>query len=318
MSLTADALQPQLVRGLITLRGRPATTRLADVITNPPGAGFDLDFDAASSVIRIDFREPEFIASAISADASRFAGACFTSIHSVAPALERPESLAWGLVKMYYAAFYGGHSLLRLLGRSCSQLEGRHITKIKVQAAAREIPTPFNFGAGLYNCSLNAAQTGLNMSIAGGRVGGAHEAFWEILDQFFSEVTEQTLTGNLGRSDALAVYGKLEALRSIYRKGAGASWLSAIRNEIQYRHARDVWQPATISRDARSNLSRLASQWVRDPMNIDVEVTPGGDLGAFTAACAFTAALCRVVLARVADRSSAGANSFARHPLRLS
>jgi len=44
MSLAADALQPHIVRGLISLSGRAPLTRLADVITDAPRAGYDLDF----------------------------------------------------------------------------------------------------------------------------------------------------------------------------------------------------------------------------------------------------------------------------------
>ncbi len=316
MSLIADALQPQLVRELIALSGRTPSIRLADVITDAPGAGYDLDFEVATGAIQIDFRERQFIAIAIAGDASRFAGACFTSLNSIVAALDAPDTLAWALVRMYYAAFYGGHAILRLLGQSCSQLEGRHVTKLRALSTALGRPPPFAVGAGLYHCTLNPGQTGLSMTHAHGRVGGAHEIFWEIFDSFLSESTDEVLLGHLSPSDAVSVFAKLEALRRIYRRGAGASWLSAIRNEIQYRHARGVWPPPTVNRTGRGSLSRLAGQWTRDPMLIDIEVPPGGDLGAFVAACAFTSALCRTVLARVAERSSAGSLSFARHPLR--
>jgi hypothetical protein len=58
MSAAADALQPQLVQELFRLRGRGLASHFADVITNAPGAGYDLDFDASKSTIKIDFREP--------------------------------------------------------------------------------------------------------------------------------------------------------------------------------------------------------------------------------------------------------------------
>jgi len=317
MSLAADALQPNLVRQLLSLSGRSAGTHLADVITNAPRAGYDLDFDAADSAIKIDFREPEFIAAAIAGDASRFAAACFTSLHGIAPAVEQADTLAWALVRMYYAAFYGGHGVLRLLGASCSQLDSRHVTALRTLADARGTPPPFALGAGLYHCRLNTGQTGLTMTHAHGKVGGTHEAFWEIFDVFLSGSTERVLLGHLNPREAVAVFAKLEALRRIFRRGAGASWLSAIRNEIQYRHVRGVWAPPSLNRNMRGSLSRLAGQWDRDPMNVDIEAPPGGDLGAFVAACAFTAALCRALLTRVAERSAVGSRSFAFYPLRL-
>jgi len=316
MSLAADALQPQLVRALISLSGRAPFFHLADVITDAPGAGYDLDFDASAAAIRIDFREPTFVGAAFAGDASRFAGACFTSLTAIAAAIEQAPSTAWGLVRLYYAAFYGSHSLLRLLGQSCSMVDGRHISKLRALAAAHSTPVPFTMGAGLYHCVLNAGQTGFSMTSAAGRVGGAHEAFWEIFNAFLSEATEDVLKGYLAPADARAVFAKLEALRRILRRGAGASWLSAVRNQIQYRHRYGVWPPMSVNSSQRSAFSRLAEQWKRDPMDIDIDPPPSGDLPAFIAACAFLTALCRSLLSRLSERSSAGARSFAR-PLLL-
>lgn len=318
MSLAADALQPQLVRGLVSLSGRAPFFHLADVITNAPRTGFDLDFDVEATAIRIDFRERDYIASAIAGDAVRFASACFASLNTITAALEEGATLAWGLVRLYYAGFYGGHSVLRLLGQSCSMVDARHTSKIRSLASALGGPPPFEITSGLYHCVLNPAQTGLSMVYARGRVGGAHEVFWEIFDRFLSEATEEVLVGRLAPEDARAVFAKLEAARRIFRRGAGASWLSAIRNEIQYRHLHGVWPPLSVNRTQRHTLSRLAIQWTRDPMDIDIESPPGGALGAFVSACAFNAALCRAILMRIADRSFAGGRSFARSPLQLS
>src|SRR5271157_4737951 len=79
MSLAADALQPTFVRGLFSLRGRALVANLPDIITSARKAGFDLDF-VNSDYVRIDFRDPIFVADAIGGDASRFAIAAFVSL----------------------------------------------------------------------------------------------------------------------------------------------------------------------------------------------------------------------------------------------
>ena len=317
MSAAADALQPQLVGELLSLRGGTHPRYFADVIINPPKAGYDLDFDAAASAIKIDFREPTFLGTAIGGDASRFAAAAFSSFNGAAAAIENADTLSWGLVRVYYAAFYGGHALLRFLGRSCSYVEATHLAHIRTLADALGNALPFNISAGLYDCQLTSSQTGFVLARARGRVGGAHEAFWEMFDSFLSEVTEEVLSSRIAPADARNVFSKLDALRLITRRGAGASWLSAVRNEIQYRHARGVWMPPKVKRTQRGVLSRLAEQWTRDPLAIDIEVPPSGELGAYVAACAFITALCREILSRIAERSAVGGHSFARAPLAL-
>lgn len=317
MSAAADALQPQLVRELLALRGRGLRSHFADVLIDAPRSGYHLDFDVGAGSITVDFGEPTFLGAALGADASRFAAAAFWSFKGVPADVENAERLAWGLIRAYYAAFYAGHAVLRLLGRSCSYLETRHVQRIRQLADALGNTPPFVIGAGLYSCQFDAGQTGFTMIHARGRVGGAHETFWEIFDGFLGEITEEVLLARIAPSDARNVFLKLESLRKITKRGAGASWLSSVRNEIQYNHIRGVWWPQSVNRTTRGILSRAAEQWSRDPMEIDVESPPGAEMGSFVMACAFLTALCREVLKRVADRSSEGANSFARGTLAL-
>lgn len=290
---------------------------MSDTITNGPKSGYDLDADVATNEVLIDFRETTFITEAIGGDAARLATACLTSMVDLPVSLEDAEKLPWSLIRLYYSAFYAGHSVLRMLGRSCTYFDARHTGRIKSILIAIGSPLSFELPSGLYSCALNAGQTGFSMTQARGRVGGAHEAFWEIFDLFLSELTEQVLNGHLREQDARDVFAKVEAVRRIYRRGAGASWLSSVRNEIQYRQGMGVWAPLTVNRSRRATLSRLAAQWTRDPMEIDVDAYPAGELAAFVVACAFTTSMCRTVLTRVSERSSADAQSFARVPLLL-
>lgn len=317
MSLVADALQPKIVRGLINLSGRSPIHHLSDVITEAPKSGYDLEFFITTGTVGIDFRENAFITQAIGGDAARLASACFTSMTGIASALAHSDTLAWGLIKLYYAAFYGGHSILRLLGQSCTYMNGKHINHLKRLVSASSGAVPFDLSAGLYHCILNNNQTGFEMVRAHGRVGGAHETFWEIFDIFLSKTTDEVIQGRLSQADARAVFTKIEAVRRIYRRQSRASWLSEVRNEVQYRQAMGVWAPSTVNRTSREKLARLADQWKRDPMEIDVDPPPTGDLPAFIAACAFTTAVCRAILRRVAERSSVGSKSFVSDPLHL-
>ena len=265
----------------------------------------------------MDFRDPVYLGQKIGGDASRFATAAFMSMHEVESAVEGGSTIAWSLIRLYYAAFYSGHAILRLLGESCSYLEAAHIRKIKQLAVALNNPVPFDLGAGAYHLRLNAPQAGIDLVKAGSQGVGSHEVFWDILDGFLKDSGAAAMLGHLSQDEGRSVFLKIEAFRDIIRRATGASWLSAVRNQIQYRHDRGVWTPATVKRSGRAILARIARQWTRDPMEIDLELPPGGELGRFVAACAFLVALCRVILSRISERSAAGGRSFARVPLQL-
>lgn len=316
MSLAVDALQPSAVRAIFSLGGRKVACNLSDVITETGGAGFLLDFDDAATAINIDFRDPVFLGTKMAGDAYRFGVASFVSIQDIHASLEDASSFAWALIRLYYSAFYAGHSILRLLGQSCSYLDAAHVNRLRQLAAAIGKAPSFPLSSGLYHCVLDANQNGLRLVRARGMVGGAHEAFWGVFDSFLSGATEAVLLGHLPPLDARAVFLKLDAYRAILASaGSGASWLSMMRNEIQYRHAYGVWCPPSVNKSGREILARLARQSMRDPMAVDIEPPPKAPLGRFVVGCAFTIALCKALFIRVAERSSVGASSFARGPL---
>ena len=313
MSLAADALQPWAVQRLFSLRGRALNCNLADAITFAPGAGFDLDFDVASTSVVIDFREPEYIASRIGGDAHRFAMAAFVSVRTIEECLEERLSFAWGLIRLYYAAFYAGHCVLRLLGQSCSHFDKSHTNRLSELAVARAIAPTFPLSRGLYHCTMNRAQTGIRMSLAHGAVGGTHEIFWSVYERFLLKAAQQILQGQLAPIDAQSVANKLDTFRATLNSaGSNAAWLSAVRNNVQYRHGLGAWEPPTHNRDNRARLARIAKQWTRDPMDVDLGIHQRNSLDQFVMGCTFSIALCRTMVLRISERSSAGASSFVR------
>src|SRR5438309_1177282 len=114
MSLCADALQPFMLRGLFSLSGRTTSTNLADIIIQTK-TGFDFDFDAVEQSLSLDFREPSLIIGAFASDSTRLALASFQSIRPAISDMANKQTLAWSTVKLYYAAFYAGHAVIRLL-----------------------------------------------------------------------------------------------------------------------------------------------------------------------------------------------------------
>lgn len=315
MSLVVDALRPSLVAGLMSLRGRSPTANLTDIIICAPKAGFDLDFDDDQESVEIDFRESSFVTSAIGGDASRFASAAFVTLIS-SVSIEKAIHFPWGLIKLYYAAFYAGHSILRLSGQSCSYLDPVHISRLRELAIAQNLQPKSFPDTGLYHCILNPAQTGFVLKKARGRVGGAHEAFWKIFGEFLETYSHDLLLSHLTPDDAKEVFLKLSALLKILNAhgSCSGSWLSQVRNEVQYRHGA-VWPPPSVKDASRETLSRLAEQWLNDPMKIELEYPPAGRLGEFVAACAFLTSLCRVIFYWISNQCAQRGRSFANGPL---
>jgi len=215
-------------------------------------------------------------------------------------------------VKLYYAAFYAGHALIRLCGEGCSYFGRQHTTRLLSISDALGMSPLFKIEAGLYRCVVTNSGTALTCVRAHSSAGGAHQIFWMLFGNYLKKAAEGALRSNMTRADAQAAFVQFDQLLTILSRGAGYSWLSIVRNDLQYRLQHGVWHPERLRTPALRGLSSLAGQWKRDPMSIDFANCKFGLLGEFVCCCVFVIALCREILWRIAERSSVGARSFAR------
>ena len=279
----------------MSLSGRGADMTLPDILTNQQKAGYDLDFEGRT--ICIDFRQSEFLARAVASDSCRFMCASFQTLASIAAEMVEDHSLPWGLIKLYYAAFYAGHSLVRLFGESCSHFDYRHAFKINTLASSMG-KLPFRIERGLYHCVIADSAAGMRATLL---LGSSHQSFWRVFGEWLKSTIGKISLGPLSPNEVQEVVLKLEALRDTVQGGE----LSIVRNSLQYRHLFGVWSPAKLPKRDREALGRLMSQWKRDPMTIDLRAPNIGELGEFVLGCAFIIALCRTLLRRIAERSTA-------------
>jgi hypothetical protein len=310
MSLITQALQPHTLGGLISL-GRPSSSSLPDLLT-AQGSSYDLDFDETEECISVDFRDSQTLLPSLGSDCCRFSTAAFQSITPVSKEIIEKDTLAWSIIKLYYAAFYSGHSIIRMLGESCSFLERAHTSRISSLGAAMGKTPNFRIERGLYHCKLNSGATAIKYVKAGGTTGGAHESFWKIFESRIHDLAESVLIGDLIPTEAQRVFVQFQSFEQALKIGArtyGA--LSALRNDLQYRHLFGVWFPVQLRKRDREKLSRLVAQWQRDPMDIDLQPTGQDDLSRFVVACTFIVSLCRAMLIRFSELSTEGQRCFA-------
>jgi hypothetical protein len=313
MSIVVDAMQPFLVAGLPTVEGRPKAVSISDLIGKQRTDGFDLDFDNHTEEIVTDFRESAAILNSVAFDSSRFASAAFQTIVNLPVDITYKDRTAWSVIQAYYAAFYAGHSILRLLGESCSYFDRSHINRIAGLANAIGKVPGFTLKSTAYHCLLDATATVIRSASLRDGTGGAHEAFWKVFGLRLKDINGKILVGTMGEIERQIVFDKLETFReNICADNAPFfSSLSVIRNNIQYRHGMDVWLPSSLRKADRQQLGRLLAQWTRDPITIDLDIHTGGILGRFSVTCAFLISVCKHLLARIAERAPS-ARSFAR------
>lgn len=306
-SLLTDALQPYALPALLALKGKSGDDGISDLITARRRSGYLVSYDNSKRTTTLEFGASEYILEAVGYDISRFATSSFQTICTVPEELNGEYSVPWSLIRIYYSAFYSAHSLVRIFGESCTYLERSHTTRITSIGSAMGLTPAFNLDKGVYHFKLNSSASGFCLARAGGSFGGSHETFWDIFLRLIKSVRDGVLLGPLPPRDSQAVFALLSALVDSLQEGR---WLSSVRNAVQYKHSHDVWFPAKMRAKGRHILSRLASQWLVDPLDISLQETKSGELGKFISACSFIVALCRCIITHISERSAAGAQSF--------
>jgi len=308
--LAAAALQPLIVPQLISAGTVGAKMTLADLVTTK-SASYDLSAVSKKGV-KLDFRDSKTVTSALASDCGRFSCAAFQSVVTIAQDMRERDAFAWAFIRLYYAAFYAGHALIRTLGEGCSFFYKVHTDRIASIADATGMAPPFRIDSGLYHCVLESGASVATFTRTAGVSGGAHEAFWFVFGSKMKVVSEAILKGPLPRSDAQSVFIQIDQMLQILARKGGYSWLSGVRNDLQYRLQLQAWYPERQKPQFRMDLARAAALWAHDPMSIDMANQRWGLHGDFVLTCAFIIAICREVFGQIGSRSSEGRRSFAR------
>jgi hypothetical protein len=309
MSILADAIQPLLANGILGVGGRLAPLSLSAVVAAPTAA-YALSWDGYAREVVLDFRDPQYVRAVLAADVSRLGTACLQSISVPIAEGDEKNWLPWTLIRLYYAAFYAAHTIVRLLGKGCCYLASGDVDRLSAVALATSGQAiPWRVAGGIYTCVVDTTSGALRWTKH--QVQGPHEALWALFDEVLRDSGMAILSGPLPSVDAQAAFGQLDAFRNLAVPNQAVNWLSRMRNDIQYRLLHDVWHPTEIDRNARARIRRLTDRWKSDPMAIDMAgASTYGSLAQFCTACAFVIGTCRVMLLRINERNLSGARSF--------
>jgi hypothetical protein len=302
MSLLIDALQPHIVPALFGVRGKVDQT--LDDLIGVKGA-FYPSYDTATTTWLFNFGASDPVSLFYANECSRFASASFQTYSTVFEDFEVAERVPWALVRAYYAAFYAGHSILRILGSSCTYIDGSRLTTLRRILALHGITVSFQ--GGLYETTIKGNGSEISFEWLGSGLGGTHEQFWHVFNKEMARIEQEILRGSLPQLQAQQAWDCLGKFRSVITRGTStASWLSNVRNAVQYRHTHGVWFPFQLLKSDRLILSRLAKRWDGDPLAIPLATSNCGELGSFVAGCTFVVTCCRSLIARIAERGKRG------------
>lgn len=235
-------------------------------------------------------------------DYERFALSSIESwIESISKS-KRPKAIGWPLLKLYYAAFFGGHAVMRATGKGIIRLEQKNAHNLAELSGLFMSKIAVTAGTYLFEVNQLEDRT-LNITfkkLTG--TGGAHDQFWRQFYIFLTELSEEVAAAE--ETEATVVIAEISDLQytlSAHGMTSG-TWLSAVRNQINYRHQYSAWFPYTPSNPesftTRSMNSKISTTLRKD---YNPSKTP---LSAFNATCRLISEINREIALEIGRRET--------------
>lgn len=308
MSLLAALIRPFWLPGLNAISGRAISGLSEWFLRRTYQVYTPLQSTSPSSRVdqfTLTMADSSLLLPAFASDCNRLATASFETVQSINRVRSLPRSTAWLLVKYYYAAYFGAHAILRMLGVSCSNIDAIQATAINEVIDLYGMANGLKVPSGTYQCSYTSMNKELRCVRQVSDKGGSHQYLWSIYYYEMRSLSARILSTSGIRSDQQEVASKIDELCDVLcNKGCtGGGWLSNVRNKVNYQHEFGAWYPyAGMSKSAADQLYECRNLWTRDALKIPLASSPAGDQSRFLSACAFIISLARLMVVDMAER----------------
>lgn len=260
----------------------------------------------SNTVIALEVADAGKLVRHISFDFERFALASMESF-SVAYAEWKDYHLAgWPLLKLYYAAFFSAHSIMRSQGSGVVKLERPHTDYLNNIVSLLQLDAP-SVCPGMYQYKTESSPTTGRLVVLlepTPQDCGVHEGFWKLFCKFLMDGATKAV--HIRAANANEYLAGADEICGAIRHGSSNSgiWFSMVRNEINYQHKYETWFPVrkralAIGALKSAQANRLSVLPTRDTKTKD-------PIGAFVNTSKYLACLNTDLADFVAQRSNSG------------
>jgi hypothetical protein len=312
MSLLPDLFRPMWPIGLNNVRQK--TCRMTDWINrhefefHAPIASQD-NFDCSNYSDTFLF--------CLAYEIDRWACASIESLsHSPGKRFSK-KSIAWDVVRAYYASYYAAHAILRICGDLIVNIDDRNVRSLQ-QVARLSFPASIKPSSGYYIVKHKSSQNTLEFRRNTTANSGSHNFLW----RSFYDCLERAISGPDAKT---TVYQPatlaLTNLKEILCQGGNSlgQWLSTVRNDVNYKLAHGIWYPYTNSKSNEyyESLIDQLSAACDSTKSITLSHARNDPLNGFMVAVRFIVGLMRELLADLHARCAFGVSFLSQGSFRL-
>jgi hypothetical protein len=233
-------------------------------------------------------------------EADRFSSAAFETLTCDMLDLENTKSIAWPLIRSYYAAFFALHALIRIHGWSCTNITSEIAERISRDARTL-YPISLQLSSGLYLFKFESGGRRAKGVRMDGLSGSSHEKLWSLLVEYLSDLTRVSLQAVDEDYASSRFSNAIELLSTRVKKFGGVKWFTKTRNKLNYSHEFGAWFPYTDAPN-HHEIHQNSAKWLGDPADCLTAIN-SEELFEFSEACLFIVSMCRTTILDLSKRS---------------
>lgn len=220
---------------------------------------FELDSGSSSSATPTIRNATRSFESTLAREVDRFLCAMCESFAELNPSTFAARSISWPLIKAYYASYFAAHALLRMTGRCVTQVDNALSQSVMRSLLSSGSAPAWQITTSQYFVRYDENQQLLTFEDKHAAKGGSHQFVWKKFGELLTElISSSKAMGSAYQQEMLLLERMSDNLTS-QQKVADYSWLSGIRNSVNYGFSHSVWFPfdGTDSRQAKRLIKML-------------------------------------------------------------
>lgn len=275
-----------------------------------------VDSDLTNNDFEIRSSDKNYLKAALANDCDRMASAAIESASGVQLDSNLKKSGAWGVIRTYYASFFAIHSIMRMFGVSCSQLEHAHVNKIFESAAVvGKTGSISRLEKGFYRIKVSKSFEKIYFH----KLKDSHRDTWgeflSLVDQLIDDSSNATA---ISKYKVQIIDVLLAVKRGITRSRCSTkgNWLSELRNSINYKHTHGVWYPYQRKPEAPNYINNYGKAWTKPLSTLNLNLS-GNDISDFFEVSLLINSLFRELIISCAEKTQPTNPIFTNGSLKL-
>lgn len=269
------------------------------------GGDFELDSASSSSAIPSIRNATRSFEPTLAREVDRFLCAMCESFAELNPSTFAARSISWPLIKAYYASYFAAHALLRMTGRCVTQVDGMLSQSIMRSLLSTGAAPSWQITTSQYFVRYDENQQLLAFEDKHAAKGGSHQFVWKKFGELLSELISSSKTMGIAYQQEMLLLERMSDNLTSQQKIADFSWLSSIRNSVNYGFSHSVWFPfdGTDSRQAKRLIKILKCD--ASTSFASTNVSPQTELEKFCETATFLVSFANSAANTIVRRSSA-------------